>query len=143
MKKIGEYTVRGDTPDNGVKRITLFDGRFDTGYVVTSFHIFPRDPTSGSSDSYGCLATEEEAATSDWVAADNRQIGWATSNMHGYGADQPSTLLDPDNLIVEDLYVYGNDAAGNPVNYIITMEKYEFTDWRGALAMVRNSAQNV
>jgi hypothetical protein len=143
MKKIGEYTVRGDVPDGGVGRVILFDGRFDTGYVIKSFYIFPRDPTSGNSDSFGCLATEEGAATSNWVASDNRQIAWATANMLGYGSDQPTTLIDPDNLVVEDLWIYGNDANDNPVNYIITMEKYEFTEWRGALAMVRNSAQDV
>ena len=144
MKKIDEYTVLGSVIDNTVKKIRLFDGRFDTGYKVVAFKIFPHNPTSGNSDAFGCLATESAAATSDWDAADNRQIGWSSQNMAGgYAANETMSILDPDNLIIEDLYIFANDANDNPVNYIITMEKYDITEWQGALAMVRNSAQNV
>ncbi len=144
MKKIGEYTVLGRVYDDSVQKIILFDGRFDTGYKVTSFEVFPRTPSSGSSDCYGCLATETAAATSTWNAGDNRQLGWASTNMAaGYAANAGFSILDPDNLIIEDLFVYGNDADNNPINYKITMEKYDISEWQGALAMVRNSAQNV
>ena len=44
MKKIGEYTVRGQISDGIVEKIILFDGRFDTGYRVTSFVVFGTDP---------------------------------------------------------------------------------------------------
>ena len=48
-------------------------------------------------------------------------------------------LIDPNNLIIEDLYVYarGNDVG---INYMITMEKYHFSEWRGALAMAVDAA---
>ena len=144
MKKIGEYTILGHVTDNTVKEIRLFDGRFDTGYKVVAFEIFPRDPTSGNSDAFGCLATEAAAATSNWNAADNRQIGWSSQNMAGgYAANETMSIIDPDNLIIEDLFIFANDANDNPVNYIITLEKYDISEWQGALAMVRNSAQNV
>ena len=144
MKKIGEYTIRGDNSDNAVNRLTLFDGSFRTGYKVVSFVLFPRNPSSGNSDVYGCLATEQAAATSDWTAEDNRQIAWSSTNTAGgYALNEPFQVIDPDNLIVEDLFIYANDANNNPVNYQIVLHKYDITDWQGALAMVRNSSQNV
>ncbi len=41
MKKIGEYTTRGiiTSSDTESHKIQLFDGRFDTGYRVTSFKV--------------------------------------------------------------------------------------------------------
>ena len=143
MKLIRKATMRGSVEDGTVERKSLFDGRFDTGWRITSFTIWPEDPTSGNSDCFGVLATEASAATSDWNADDNRQIGWSSSNMQGYGAVPAMSIVDEENLIVEDLYIYGNDANDNDVNYLIEMEQYSFSDWRGALAMVRNNAQNV
>ncbi len=143
MKKIGEYTVLGHVADGTVKEIRLFDGRFDTGYKVISFKLFPNDPTSGNSDCFGSLATEAAAATSAWSADDNRQIAWSSQNMAGgYAANANMSIVDPDNMIVENIFVYANDANDNPVNYMISLEKYDISDWQGALAMVRNSAQN-
>ena len=53
------------------------------------------------------------------------------------------SIIDPDNFVVEDLWVYVRASGNQPINYLITMEKYDTTDARGALAMVRNNAQNV
>ena len=50
MKKIGEYTTRGRVDDQTVQRITLFDGRFDTGYRVVQFDVLPSDPTNSAGD---------------------------------------------------------------------------------------------
>jgi hypothetical protein len=144
MKKIGEYTARGRIEHRFIQRITLFDGCFNTGYKVISFELLTDDPTTALNDVSGTLATEEAAATSEWNLADVRQIGWAGHEVRQGGPAESGGAVDPDNFIVEDLYVYGFNAAGtnNYINYIITMEKYETTDWRGALAMVRNSAQS-
>jgi hypothetical protein len=142
MKKIGEYTCRGRLLHNITKRITLFDGRFDTGYKVITFEVLTDEPSNSATDVTGVLATEEAAATNDWNLGDQRQIAWAGHQ----GALFPAKAgtVDPDNFIVEDLYVRGANAAGTNyyVNYFIVMEKYETTDWRGALALVRNSAQS-
>ena len=45
--------------------------------------------------------------------------------------------MDPENLIIEDLFIYAaiNTTADVNINYLITMEKYEISDWQGALAM--------
>jgi len=143
MKKIGEYTARGRVIHRGTDRITLFDGCFDTGYKVISFKVFPIDPYTAASDVVGVIATEAAAATDDWDLADQRQIGWASVDIRTGGFAQGGGTVDPDNFIVEDLYVHGFSGTGVDINYIITMEKYQTTDWMGALTMVRNSAQDV
>jgi hypothetical protein len=145
MKKIGSYTCRGSMKSTTVERVILFDGRFDTGYVVTKFMIVVDDPDNSGLDGYGILATQADMGTT-WDLSDGTQVGWASMN-NGGGATGPSAepfeLIDRDNLVVEDLHVYAEtNAAGlNAINYYIEMDKYEFTDSRGALAMVRNKSQ--
>jgi len=141
MKKIGEYTCRGNVKDLTTQRITLFDGRFDTGYKVTSFQVLPENPDVATEDVVGVLATESAAAGLRWNLGDQRQIAWAGNKNDGLSSTQMA-VIDPDNFIVEDLYFFGKNGATKSVNYLITMEKYETTDWRGALALVRNSSQS-
>jgi hypothetical protein len=121
----------------------LFDGRFDTGYRVVKFLVLPDAARDSSVDVIGVLATEEAAATSDWDLSDQRQIAWASSRGGRSAPEDGLATVDPDNFIIEDLYFHGRNTSDQFINYIITMEKYDTTDWVGALAMVRNSAQDV
>ena len=154
MKKIGSYTVRGKINPNSsslgkTQKIRLFDGQFNTGYVVTKFMIGINDPDNASNDVYGILLTEDlyDGTDKNWNWGDNREIGWASmANVYSDSGTpgMPFELIDRDNFIVEDLYVYvrsGTTAAA--VNYYIELDKYDTTDARGALAMVRNSSQSV
>jgi hypothetical protein len=143
MKKIGEYTARGQIPNQTTERIILFDGRFDTGYKVVSFKVFPDEPYTAAADVVGVLATVSVAATDKWDLSDQRQIAWSSVDIRTGGFAAGGGDVDPDNFIVEDLYVHGKNGNSGAINYIITMEKYDTTDWRGALALVRNSAQDV
>ena len=145
MKKIGDHTVRGSGVDNAVTRIKLFDGRFDTAYRVTKFVVAGVDLTSTTqTDVNGCLGTTEDAPGASWNFGDNRQIGWASlRGIEAASVGDDFSLIDRDNLVVEDLFVYVNGNASALVNYYIELEKYDISDWQGALAMVRNNAQNV
>lgn len=143
MKKIGEYTARGQIPNQTTKRITLFDGCFDTGYKVISFHVFPDEPYTAAADVVGVIATEAAAATDDWDLSDQRQIAWSSVDIRTGGFADGGGQTDPDNFIIEDLYFHGKNGNGGAINYLIVMEKYQTNDWMGALTMVRNSAQDV
>jgi hypothetical protein len=144
MKKIGEYTVRGSILDGGLSKIELFDGSFKTAYRVVEFTIFPEDPLVSTSDVSGVLMTENTGVPSPmWQAALNTQIAWSSVHMAGTAAAaSPFEVIDPDNLIVEDLFIHINNTSSQSSNYFIRMEKYEISDWQGALAMVRAKAQN-
>mgnify|MGYP001025490786 CR=1 FL=1 len=156
MKKIGTYTVRGqisetETEAGNPQRIRLFDGRFDTGYKVVEFYIWGATLSSSTNvDVSGKLATTDNLETSSAVfmnASDVREIAWAgvTGSTDVVFNSAPGQIVDPDNFIVEDLFVYARTAGGStvPINYMIVMEKYDTTTSRGALAMIRNNAQNV
>ena len=150
MKKIGEYTARGivtevQTGAGDPQKIPLFDGSFKTAYRVTSFKIWPSNVGGGSSgDAVGKLsknASGSTGSTNFMRADDDNQIAWAgCSNSTDFFIEH-TDIIDKDNLVVEDLYVYVRCATdANNINYIVTMEKYEISDWQGALAMARDRA---
>lgn len=149
MKKTGTYTVVGSMGISTTviggdrKRITLDDGNFKTGYRVTKFYVWALD-----TECHATLSTVFEAGVSgsggDYLmdAGDNTQIAWAAHAPSGTGSVIGNGLVDPDNLIIEDLFIRGYaTTTSQPWNYFIEMEKYDITDWQGALAMVRNRAQ--
>ena len=151
MKKIGEYTARGqvseDLTEQGIPdKITLFDGRFNTGYRVTDFKIWTSNVLAGTAAA-AKLSTSGTSSTAraDFFRADkNDQIAWAVTEMTTDGGTSggfADAIVDFDNLVIEDLYVYVRcETHETPINYMITMEKYEITDWKGALAMARDRA---
>ena len=146
MKKVGEYTARGQFLEGTIKKIILFDGQFDTAYKVTGFEIWAGDISSGNNDVAAKLSTVNVGAmpsSGDMMnAADNREIAWSAAQAGTAAFNNLATIVDPDNLVVEDLYVTGQSGGSSiEINYLITMEKYEITDSLGALAMVRNRSQ--
>ena len=153
MKKIGSYTARGivteaETEAGTPQLIHLFDGRFDTAYRVVEFNIWASDYASGGApDCIGKLSKNDIGSTSAanfMRADDDNQIAW--SGISG-GSDSAGpmgfNILDEDNMIVEDLYVYARSAGTNTnaINYLVKMEKYEITEARGALTMARDRQQ--
>jgi hypothetical protein len=142
MKKIGTYTMRGRIDaDSNSNRILLFDGRFDTAYRVVDFIIAAKDPNAASGDCNAKLTTEPTTLLG-WNWDDNTQIAWAVSEVRV--TSSPSfgrSIVDPDNLIVQDLFIQGESAGSADINYMIKLEKYDISDYQGALAMVRNKSQ--
>lgn len=146
MKKIGIYSARGQLPEGDVQRIILFDGRFDTAYKVINFQIWAGDVSSSSNDCAAKLTTVDlgpMSSSGDMLnAADNREIAWSAVQAGTAGFNNIASIVDPDNLVVEDLFISGQSGGSTiPINYLITMEKYDVTDSLGVLAMVRNKAQ--
>ena len=152
MKKIGEYTVRGKQTENETEtspngyRIALFDGRFDTGYKVVEFRVWGSNWASSTGpDVIGKLGTEPNLSPDpgDFMNADDvREIAWAGQSGGTDTGGAGFNVVDPDNLIIEDLYVYVRGASDTAdVNYFVRLEKYDITNWQGALSMVRNKSQ--
>ena len=151
MKKIGEYTTRGSiNTDNAVNRIILFDGQFDTAYRVVEFKIAPNDIDNTAARIFTSkLMTDDDAQSGiNWNWDNNEEIAWAACAFDANGSTNAGqdylNTVDPDNLVVEDLYIVADDgfsSANVKMNYFIRLEKYEISDSRGALAMVRNRSQ--
>jgi hypothetical protein len=153
MKKIGTYTARGivnetETTDGQPQKIPLFDGRFDTAYTVTKFQVWSSNIVNGAAGCVGKLSKNDLGVTAQngfFRADDNNQIAWAVSEMQsdagGLGVFD-KFIIDRDNLIIEDLYVYVRaEGATTPINYLIEMDKYDITEARGALTMARDRQQ--
>lgn len=139
-------TIDPDSTSLGkTAQVRLFSGDFAKGYRITRFVIFQSDPDNTSNDVYGILLTENLYDGTDAVfdAADNRQIGWAGQvAVYNEGTMPGFELLDRDNYIVEDLWIYvRTGTTTSPVNYYIEMEKETRGLTKGAVAMVRNSSQ--
>ena len=154
MKLIGTYTARGivsedDTTAGNPQKIPLFDGSFKTGYRIVEFKICGTNVGgSTTADCVGKLSKNDDGAVGSsnfWRFDDDNQIAWAKTDSAGDGGGSTGfdSIIDPDNLVVEDLYVYirGAGSGVGDFNYIVTMEKYEIDDWQGALAMARDRAQ--
>ena len=149
MKKIGEYTCKGKMLASDVgatQRIILFDGKFTTGYRVTEFSIAPSDVDNTTAALFvGKLLTDSRGGSGakEWDWDNNMEVAWSMCGFDANGATtpNPASWVDEDNLIVEDLYLQATENSDLSMNYMIKLDKYEFSDWRGALAMVRNSSQ--
>ena len=151
-KSLGTYTARGIVTEEFTRagkpdRVRLFDGTFETAYVVKDFYAIPVDFTGANQPDFVLkLATSpnidhDPALFCD--PSDSREIAWAGCvGSNGSWADQASAV-DPDNMIVEDLWIYANNVTVDettPCGYMIVMEKYEITDAQGAIAMSRDRA---
>jgi hypothetical protein len=147
MKKIGEYTTRGSIlADDTISRVILDDGNFKTGYKITEFLIAPHDMDNTNARIYSAklLVNDEQTPGLNWNWDRNGEIGWAQYSMDANSSNGPNqfSLIDPDNLVIQDLYIIGSEFASDiKLNYFIRMEKYDITDSQGALAMVRNRSQ--
>jgi hypothetical protein len=142
MKKVRSYTIRGTLLAAEVKRIQLFDGQFDTGFVIKKFVIAPKD--INDSEKIQCkLTTETHNHETSWFWNRTSEIAWATWNTPTNSRSGQFSLIDPDAIIIEDLFIDATGDTGEVVNYYIEMEKVKISEWKGALAMVRNSNQDV
>ena len=142
MKKVRSYTIRGTLLAAEVKRIQLFDGQFDTGFILKKFIITPQN--INDSEKVTCkLLTEEKTHGTNWFWGRQSEIGWASWNTPTNSRYGQFNLIDPDAIIIEDLFIDASGDSGVAINYYIEMEKVKVSEWKGALAMVRNSNQDV
>lgn len=139
-------TVKGQLEHNIEKRIQLFDGRFDTGYVVKEFWLYPNTGIGAGNDAHGVLSLESGVVANglSWDWSSNYQIGWAAGVFGGgtsHSDHDGNGIIDPENLIIEDLYIIAAHSASGTTGYMITLEKVDLSEAAGALAMVRNKSQ--
>lgn len=148
MKKIGEYTTRGTVrSDNVMNRIILDDGNFETGYRVVEFVIAAHDMDNTSVNNFVAkLLTDDDTSSGlNWNWDNNEEIAWSAYSHDANANSAPNTftLVDPDNLIIQDLFILADEGSGadRKLNYFMRLEKYDISDSQAALAMVRNRSQ--
>lgn len=136
-------SLRGQVDPGTKKRLIVDDGLYKSGYKVTEFHIFGSDMTSGASDAIGTLATADTGQLEDWDASDNRQIAWAGyTQSTSYSPLFIKSIVDPNHIIVTDLFVGAFGNALTPINYLVVIEPVTLTEEQGIIALVKERSQN-
>lgn len=103
-------TLRGQFIEGETKRLIVDDGRLNHGYKVIRF-IVSSHPDSSAADTYGTLGLQYDTPFT-WNWGDNRQIAWASSGVSAAGDVRgPWMLVDPDHVVIQDLYVFGRVGA--------------------------------
>lgn len=151
-KYIGTYTARGtlsenDTENRGPERIRLFDGVFDTAFRVREFYIWGSTYANSSGpDVIGKLATSPnclDTPVNFHQAGDSREIAWGGANGGLDTGGAIESIIDPENLVVEDLWVYTRGVTDtNDVNYLVIMDKFDITESLGAVSMAKDRARD-
>ncbi len=137
-------TLRGQFTEGDTKRLVVDDGRFNHGYRVVSFTI-SGEPSSGANDAWATLGLDYDTPET-WNWGDNRQIGWASTNVAGTaGLEAPFAVLDPDHIVIVDLYIQGRvgGAGGDStINYLIELEPVMMSDDQAILALIKERSQD-
>ena len=150
MRSLGLHVVRGKARTQTTNtRITLFERGAKVGYKIIDFTISLRDLTATSPSHISAKISTVDmnqftGRNADQHWEDSRELAWCTAfydaNATGVGPTiAPITVIDPSNLVVEDVYVGGyNYSSGQDFNYMIVFEKFALDDGDTALTMVRN-----
>ena len=137
-------TLRGQFIEGDTKRLILDDGRLNHGYKVVSF-VISGDVSTSAGDAYATLSLDFDAPLA-WDWGDNRQIAWASTNVSATsGSDAPFTVVDPDHVIIQDLYIQGTVAGAGgstPINYLIELETVDLTDDEAILTLIKERSQD-
>ena len=137
-------TLRGQLVEGENKRLILDDGRLNHGYRVVNF-VVVGDPSSHSFDAYATLSLDYDPPK-QWDWGDNRQIGWASTNISAAaGVDQPFSLLDPDHVVIMDLYIQGqvgSSGGDGVINYLIELETIDLNDDESILTLIKERSQD-
>ena len=149
MKSLGRFTVRGQLLEtDGAHQIRLFDGKYKTAYKIVEFTVFGATANaSANPDVMGKLATTGNLSTGSvnfFNAADTRELAWSGSagSSDTMFNSPVARVLDPDNLVVEDLYIYARSSGTEPINYLIVLEKLDVGLTQGMYTLVQNNSQN-
>lgn len=150
------YTARGQLSEDesetyGPHRVLLWDGRWDTAWKVISFRVFGASSggnTTGDAMGKLCTSNRCERGPGDFFNADDpREIAWSQNSGSldsGAGGGFGEQIIDRDNFIIEDLWVYIRGVSdAQDINYVIEMEQYNISDWEGAMLMARDRAIDV
>lgn len=135
----GTYTLRASVPSRTTTRFQLDNGDFNSGFKVVGLEIFQ---IAGSDVSDVVLHTNDADTAVAVIPPDfenNRQIAWGavTSAARGLGRN---IIIDPNHVIVNDLYISNNDSASQ-IEVLIVLRKKEISDSENILYQIKERAQ--
>lgn len=145
-------TARGKGASATYIKIPLDENNPHKAWHITEFKIVSGNTAAGAFDASMGVLTTEEPGLSTWAVpgqfdlADNRQIGWAKDfELDSAASSGNWSLLDPDNLVTEDLYVVLWNRTADPgvINYFVRMKQVNVNLNENLFATVRSKSQDV
>ena len=133
----GIHTLRGNItlPMTEPLRTPLWNGTFTQNFEVISVQIFPQ--SIANNDTILILHFDDVLKTvAD--ANDNGQFGWAATD----ALAQDWSYVDPDHIIVDDLFVSAFAAGAGTVNYVIKLRRKKTTITEAIFDEVKNKLQS-
>lgn len=137
-------TLRGQVVEGDVKRLIVDDGRLNHGYKVTRF-VISGDPSNLGNDAYATLGLDYDTPLV-WNWGDNRQIGWASTNIaQTSSVNEEFSVIDPDHIVIQDLHIQGQVGAGggsSVINYLVTLEPVTLTADEAIITLIKERSQD-
>jgi len=119
-------------------QLILDDGRINLGYKVIEFYVWEN---SGSPTQFNAvLSMLPSLAADDMDASIGSQIAWAWQGTSGGFKEY---ILDPDHVIVRDLFVTVKDASNDFYNYMVVVEEYSITDDEAIINIIKEGSQSL
>ena len=129
-----------------VKRLIVDDGRLNHGYKVVKFVVATDVPAATTPAGVAAVLSLDYDAPVEWDWGDNRQIAWGSTVVHSQSeASAPFSLVDPDHVVIMDLYIQGQvfSSGGSDVfNYLIELEPMELTNDQAILTLIKERSQD-
>ena len=134
-----QHTLRGRVDPNATKRLILNDGRLNHGMVVKEFYVWTISQASG--DDVDCILSLSGTVTGEMDASDNRQIGWARETTSATSRIMSTSIIDPDHVVVQDLWI-SNIGTNGAANYLVILEAKELNDNESVLQLIKERSQD-
>lgn len=143
MKRERVRTLRGQIEvtagGTGKQQIIVDDGLLNRGYKVIGFYVWEN---SGSPTQFNAtLSMLPSLAADDMDASNNSQIGWVWQGSSTNGWSWKEYILDPDHIIVRDLYVTLKDAANDKYNFMVVVEQMSITPDEAIMSIIKEESQ--
>jgi len=135
----GQFTVTAG--GTAKQQLIVDDGLINRGYKVKEWYLWE---DSGSPTQFsGILSMQSVNAANDMDASNNTQIGWVWQSNITQGGGIKEYILDPDHVIVRDLFVTITGAANDNYNFMIVVEEMTITDDQAIINIIKEGSQSL
>lgn len=144
MKRTRVRTLRGQikvTGGTGKQQLIVDDGLINRGYKVIGFYVWEHEGRNVAFNA--SLSMQPSLAASQMDASDNSQIAWVWQGSAASGWGWKEYILDPDHIIVRDLYVTVKDAADDLYNFMVEVEEYAISNDEAIINIIKEGSQSL
>jgi len=122
------------------QQLIVDDGLLNRGYKVLDWYLWENGGTPTQFASV--LSMQPVIAGNDMKADDNTQIGWIWQSNITQGGGIKETILDPNHIIVRDLYVTIMNANNDDYNFMVVVEEVSITSDEAIINIIKEESQS-